>query len=190
MIESKHTIQTRFQQIIQLSLRYSIASYSACKLPVPSPCPACCVVDLCVGSPTSLAQYAHAHFHPSTLTRLPDTPNSTSISFFIPPINTVFYLIERIIQYFILLNDCDDKEQKGEPVQRLQTLRVTNRTAQAQSSNVDQSLEPTEDQNNSQPPFLGQTQAINITWRVQTLRVTNRTALMTCTSKCFSKPIT
>ena len=71
------------------------------------------VVDLCVGSPTSLAQYAHAHFHPSTLTRLPDTPNSTSISFFIPPINTVFYLIERIIQYFILLNDCD-KEQKKE----------------------------------------------------------------------------
>ena len=48
-------------------------------------------------------------YHPSTLTRLPDTgspfPNSTSISFFIPPINTVFYLIERLRQYFILLND-------------------------------------------------------------------------------------
>ena len=77
------------------------------------------VVDLCVGSPTSLAQYAHTHFHPST-TLLPSRdfpiqallfPNFTSISFFIPPINTVFYLIERIIQYFILLNDCD-KEQK------------------------------------------------------------------------------
>ena len=71
------------------------------------------VVDLCVGSPTSLAQYAHAHFHPSTLSDFPIQallrallfPNSTSISFFIPPINTVFYLIERIIQYFILLND-------------------------------------------------------------------------------------
>ena len=76
------------------------------------------VVDLCVGSPTSLAQYAHAHFHPST-TLLPSRdfpiqvlfPNSTSISFFIPPINTVVYLIERIIQYFILFND-SDKEQK------------------------------------------------------------------------------
>ena len=44
-------------------------------------------------------------------------PNSTSISFFIPPINTVFYLIERIIQYFILLNDCD-KEQKKESLCR------------------------------------------------------------------------
>ncbi len=29
-------------------------------------------------------------------------PNSPSISFFIPPINTVFYLIERLRQYFIL----------------------------------------------------------------------------------------
>ncbi len=84
------------------------------------------VVDLCVGSPTSLAQYAHhAHFHPST-TLLPSRdfpiqallfPNFTSISFFIPPINTVFYLIERIIQYFILLNDCD-KEQKKESLCR------------------------------------------------------------------------
>ncbi len=37
----------------------------------------------------------------------------TSISFFIPPINTVFYLIEQLIQYFVLLNDCD-KEQKKE----------------------------------------------------------------------------
>ena len=79
------------------------------------------VIDICVGSPTSLAQHAHAHFHPST-TLLPSRdfpiqallfPNFTSISFFIPPINTVFYLIERIIQYFILLNDCD-KEQKKE----------------------------------------------------------------------------
>ncbi len=26
------------------------------------------VIVLCVGSPTSLAQHAHAHFHPSTLT--------------------------------------------------------------------------------------------------------------------------
>ena len=43
-------------------------------------------------------------FYPHT------TSNFTSISFFIPSINTVFYLIERIIQYFILLNDCD-KEQ-------------------------------------------------------------------------------
>ena len=71
------------------------------------------VIDICVGSPTSLAQHAHAHFHPST-TLLPSRdfliqallfPNSTSISFFIPPINTVFYLIERLRQYFILLND-------------------------------------------------------------------------------------
>ncbi len=39
------------------------------------------VIDLYVGSPTSLALHAHAHFHPSTLTRLPDTgSNSTSIS--------------------------------------------------------------------------------------------------------------
>ncbi len=83
------------------------------------------VIDLCVGSPTSLAQHAHAHFHPST-TLLPSRdfpiqallfPNSTSISFFIPPINTVFYLIERLIQYFILLNDCD-KEQKKESLCR------------------------------------------------------------------------
>ncbi len=38
-------------------------------------------------------------------------PNSTSISFFIPPINTVFYLIEQLINtVFVLLNDCD-KEQ-------------------------------------------------------------------------------
>ena len=71
------------------------------------------VIDICVGSPTSLAQHAHAHFHPST-TLLPSRdfpiqallfPNSTSISFFNPPINTVFYLIERLRQYFILLND-------------------------------------------------------------------------------------
>ena len=71
------------------------------------------VIDICVGSPTSLAQHAHAHFHPSTAL-LPSRdfpiqallfPNSTSISFFIPPINTVFYLIERLRQYFILLND-------------------------------------------------------------------------------------
>ena len=71
------------------------------------------VIDICVGSPTSLAQHAHAHFHPST-TLLPSRdfpiqallfPNSTSISFFIPPINTVFYLTERLRQYFILLND-------------------------------------------------------------------------------------
>ena len=83
------------------------------------------VIDLCVGSPTSLAQHAHAHFHPST-TLLPSRdfpiqallfPNFTSISFFIPPINTVFYLIERLIQYFILLNDCD-KEQKKESLCR------------------------------------------------------------------------
>ncbi len=68
-----------------------------------------------VGSPTSLALHAHAHFHPST-TLLPSRdfpiqalvfPNSTSISFFIPPINTVFYLIEQLIQYFVLLNGCD-----------------------------------------------------------------------------------
>ena len=91
------------------------------------------VVDLCVGSPTSLAQYAHAHFHPST-TLLPSRdfpiqallfPNFTSISFFIPPINTVFYLIERIIQYFILLNDCD-KEQKKESLCRGYHLGVNN----------------------------------------------------------------
>ena len=69
------------------------------------------VVDLCVGSPTSLAQYAHAHFHPST-TLLPSRdfpiqallfPNFTSISFFIPPINTVFYLIERNNTVFYLI---------------------------------------------------------------------------------------
>ena len=68
------------------------------------------VIDICVGSPTSLAQHAHAHFHPST-TLLPSRdfpiqallfPNSTSISFFIPPINTVFYLIERLRQYFMM----------------------------------------------------------------------------------------
>ena len=90
------------------------------------------VVDLCVGSPTSLAQYAHAHFHPST-TLLPSRdfpiqallfPNFTSISFFIPPINTVFYLIERIIQYFILLNDCD-KEQKKESLCRGYILQAS-----------------------------------------------------------------
>ncbi len=79
-------------------------------------------IDLYVGSPISLAHHAHAHFHPST-TLLPSRdfpiqallfPNSTSISFFIPPINTVFYLIE---QYFVLLNDCD-KEQKKESLCR------------------------------------------------------------------------
>ncbi len=43
--------------------------------------------------------------------------NSTAISFFIPPINTVFYLIEQLIQYFVLLNDCD-KEQKKESLCR------------------------------------------------------------------------
>ena len=83
------------------------------------------VIYICVGSPTSLAQHAHAHFHPST-TLLPSRdfpiqallfPNSTSISFFLPPINTVFYLIERLRQYFILLNDCD-KEQKKESLCR------------------------------------------------------------------------
>ncbi len=83
------------------------------------------VIDLYVGSPTSLALHAHAHFHPST-TLLPSRdfpiqallfPNSTSISFFIPPINTVFYLIERLIQYFVLLNNCD-KEQKKESLCR------------------------------------------------------------------------
>ena len=67
------------------------------------------VIDICVGSPTSLAQHAHAHFHPST-TLLPSRdfpiqallfPNSTSISFFFPPINTVFYLIERLRQYTV-----------------------------------------------------------------------------------------
>ncbi len=41
----------------------------------------------------------------------------SSISFFIPPINTVFYLIEQLIQYFVLLNDCD-KEQKKESLCR------------------------------------------------------------------------
>ncbi len=94
------------------------------------------VVDLCVGSPTSLAQHAHAHFHPST-TLLPSRdfpiqallfPNSTSISFFIPPINTVFYLIERIIQYFILLNDCD-KEQKKESLCRGYTAAFTEKSS-------------------------------------------------------------
>ncbi len=94
------------------------------------------VVDLCVGSPTSLAQYAHAHFHPST-TLLPSRdfpiqallfPNFTSISFFIPPINTVFYLIERIIQYFILLNDCD-KEQKKESLCRGYTAAFTEKSS-------------------------------------------------------------
>ena len=93
------------------------------------------VIDLCVGSPTSLAQHAHAHFHPST-TLLPSRdfpiqallfPNSTSISFFIPPINTVFYLIERLIQYFILLND-SDKEQKKESLCRGYTYKATNCT--------------------------------------------------------------
>ncbi len=67
-------------------------------------------------------------YHLSTLTRLPDIqallfPNSTSISFFIPPINTVFYLIEHLMQYFVLLNDCD-KEQKKESLCRRQP-RVT-----------------------------------------------------------------
>ena len=91
------------------------------------------VIDICVGSPTSLAQHAHAHFHPST-TLLPSRdfliqallfPNSTSIYFFIPPINTVFYLIERLRQYFILLNDCD-KEQKKESLCRGYKLSTFN----------------------------------------------------------------
>ncbi len=63
-----------------------------------------------VGSPTSLALHAHAQFHPST-TLLPSRdfpiqallfPNSTSISFFIPPI-------------FVLLNDCDKEQKKETP---------------------------------------------------------------------------
>ena len=80
-------------------------------------CKVVLVIDLCMGSPTSLAQHAHAHFHPSsTLTRLPDTglffPNSTSISFFIPPIlATVFYLIERINTVFYLIERCDNKKE-------------------------------------------------------------------------------
>ena len=69
--------------------------------------------------PTLIFTLLPPFYHPST-TLLPSRdfpiqallfPNSTSISFFIPPINTVFYLIERLIQYFILFNDCD-KERK------------------------------------------------------------------------------
>ncbi len=68
------------------------------------------VIDLCVGSPTFLAQHAHAHFHPSnTLLPSRDFPiQALTLRLFLS-------LFLQLIQYFILLNDCD-KEEKGEPV--------------------------------------------------------------------------
>ncbi len=54
-------------------------------------------------------------YHPSTVTRLSRLSFFLALPlflFFIPPINTVFYLIERLIQCFILLNDCDQEQKK------------------------------------------------------------------------------
>ena len=77
------------------------------------------VIDLYVGSPISLALHAHAHFHLST-TLLPSRnfpiqallfPNSTSISFFIPPINTIFEQLKTVF-YFIVIKLRTEKRKR------------------------------------------------------------------------------